>query len=106
MNLNYKEVKTVSIALFITLLTCTKSIFTNFYHLPNFYHFKIITTNFLTLYYFSSIKNGSILFFPSSSIHQSHHLVGCQARDNNSLPISLLHVMRCLNLLHQAISLT
>ena len=55
-----------------------------------------------TLYYFSAIKNGFLyLFFLSSGTYQSWHFTGI-----NSLLISFLNVLRCLNLLHHTISLT
>ena len=47
-----------------------------------------------------------ISFFSSSGTHQSYILVGCHAIGINSLLIYFLHVLPCLNLLHQAISLT
>ena len=84
---------------------CTKNIYTTSHHfaltLPTLYHFPPSWKNlhavefFLptcrrtsyhtspglnphfkpTLYYFLSIKNGSIFFFSSSGTHQSHHLL-------------------------------
>ena len=40
----------------------------NLSRVPTFYHF----------HYFSSPKSGSISFFSSSNMHQSHHNVGCR----------------------------
>ena len=54
---------------------------------------------FANLYYFSSIKNGSISFFLSSGMHQSHHLVECHAP---SINLSFLDVLHCLYSLHGA----
>ena len=81
-----------------------KYMFTNFYHfLPIFYHFSTILTNFLTLCYFSSVKNGSISLFLSSDMQQCHHLLGCYATAVNSLIMSFLHAFRGLYLLHETI---
>ena len=81
-----------------------KYIFTNFYYyLPIFYHFSAILSNFLTLYYFSSIKNGSIPFFLSSDMQQCHHLLGYYAAAVNSLIMSFLHAFCGLYLLHKNI---
>ena len=79
------------------LLTCTKSIFTNF--LATF-------TNFLALCYFSSFRNRFSFVFSSSGMQQSHHIVKCHATGINYLFISFLHALHCLYLLHQAVSLT
>ena len=70
--------------------------------LLNFYPFRPTPTNFLTLYYFSSIKNGTL----SSDMPQSQHFVGCHAIEISFSLISFLHVSRCLYLLHQAVRLT
>ena len=42
----------------------------------------------------------------SSDMYQSHRLLGCHAAGIHSLPISFLHSLHCLSLLHQAKSLT
>ena len=79
---------------FFIPLTCTKSIFTKFYQLPPlFVHFYTIsTTSYLLLLLFTIFhqlfinqKCGSVSFFWSSEMHQSHHLVGCHATDINYL---------------------
>ena len=51
--------------------------------------FNLVKTLLETLYYFSSIKIGSIPFFSSSGTYQSHHLVRCHATSINSLILSI-----------------
>ena len=46
-----------------------------------------------------------LLFFLSSDKHLSHHLVGCHSTSINSLLISFLHALHCLNLFRQATGL-
>lgn len=62
------------------------------------------TTNFLPLY--TPFRKLIFLFFSSFVLHQSHTLDGCHAIDSSSLSIFFLHALRCLNLLHQVITLT
>ena len=45
-------------------------------------------------------------FSSSSNMHQTQHLFGSHVTDINSLLISFLHSLCCLNLLHQVIGLT
>ena len=59
-----------------------------------------------TSYYFSSIKNSFISFFPSFDIDQSHTLVGCHTTGRNFSSIIFLHALLCLSLLYQPISVT
>ena len=55
----------------------------NLSRVPTFYHF----------HYFSSTKSGSISFFSSSNMHQSHHNVGCREQVTTILShiFSILH---------------
>ena len=63
------------------LQTCIKFISTTS---TNFYHFQKL-----------SVKTDFTPFFSSSGMHQSHHLVGCQATDTNSL---LIYIFKCFAL--------
>ena len=54
-----------------------------------------------TLFYNSSINIGSISFFSSSDMHQTHHLLGCHATGINSSYNSFLGALRFSNLICQ-----
>ena len=56
--------------------------------------------------YSSSVKIGSISFFSSSNMHQSHNLFGCHAAGMNSSFNSSLSALPFSNLVCQAKSLT
>ena len=69
-------------------------IFSPIWYEKNFYHSPTL-----------SVKIGFNFFYSSSDMHQSHHLVGCQATGINSLLRSFLYALRCLSLLCQTKSL-
>ena len=97
---------------FLILLTCTKSIFTNFYGFPaTFTKILLLLCNFYPTFYqlFTLFTTFQKLLLPSflyTNIfyqllnHQSHHATGI-----SSLFMFLLHALHCLYQLHQVTTL-